>query len=245
MRSTTLLLLLCIALTGCARRSVKIDSVTKANAPSAGAPANPVTTGWDPGVVAYQGRSAAQWSQKLNTRDVVSREQAVTALVAMKDEGLPHLIAGMNSHDWEVRLGCLQAMPKPMLVAQAAQTRPVLQKMLRDPNPLVRQQAAARITWFGAQAKAAMPELERMARADDNAEVRQTAADAVVDMRTSVAELTQLLRDASPLVRRRAAEDLGALQNYSRGALPTLDFVAAQDRDAASQAVRSIRGGAQ
>jgi len=244
----TILLLSVLLLAGCARRGVKVPPAPTALPGGSGAPG--ATAAWDHRIVAFQGRSAIQWSQRLNTRDVSSREQAATALAAMKDDGLPHLLAGMNSHDWEVRLSCLQAMPKPLLLAQAAQTRPLLIKMLRDPNPLVRQQAAARVTWFGAQARAAIPELERMARSDDNADVRQTAADAVVDMRTSVAELTQLLRDASPLVRRRAAEDLGALEAYSRGALPALDAVSANDpdpavREAASAAVRSIRGGGQ
>lgn len=244
MRVTAILLLSALLLTGCARRAVKVPAAPPA-LPGAGVTAEAPMTWEQRG--AAPARAAVQWSQRLNTRDVAAREQAVTALVALKDDGMPHLIAGMQSRDWEVRLGCLQAMPKPLLLAQAAQTRPLLMQMLRDPNPLVRQQAAARVTWFGAQARPAIPELERMARTDDSPEVRQTAADAVVDMRTSVAELTQLLRDQSPLVRRRAAEDLGALQAYSRGALATLDVVSTSDpdagvRDAAAQAVRSIRG---
>jgi len=244
MRSTSILLLTLAFLAGCKKQSANAPIVPPVQ-PLAGAGLYPLAGAAEPRVVMHDGLSAAQWSEKLNVRDLVAREQASVALAALKEDGFPHLVEGMRSQLWEVRLSCLQALSKPALVQQADQTLPILSQLLCDPNPLVRQQAAARVCWFGAQAKSALPALERLAIQDESLEVRQTAADAVVDMRTTAAELAQLLRDRSPLVRQRAAQDLGALQNYARNSLSALEAAAGSDpdeavRQAAAAAAQSI-----
>jgi HEAT repeat protein len=202
----------------------------------------PLSSAGDPAIEAV----AARWADQLTEADRSGREQAAAALGDLKAQGLPHLLAGMRHADWEVRLASLQAVHKPVLEEHADEALPLLTELLGDPSPLVRQQAAYRLSWLGDHARSALTQLERLAAQDPSPDVRGTAADVVVEMNESLTNLQRLLQHYNPLVRARAAGTLAGMERYAQGALPQLDFLAGNDpdfevRQAAGQAAQAIR----
>src|SRR5262249_27037423 len=117
-----------------------------------------------------------------------ARVQASRALQQLGKEGFAPLFKGMQSNSTEVRLTCLQAVHKPVMLANGDQTLPVLMRMLGDPEPVLRQQAAIRLGWFdGARGQTAMRELHRLAATEPNPEVRKTVTDTIKGMELAMA----------------------------------------------------------
>jgi vesicle coat complex subunit len=113
-------------------------------------------TPWNPGgageqsAAFYQGLNAAQWAEQIQHPEPDVQRQAFRALSELKNEGYPHLMSALNHRSAEVRLQALQAIQLPMLVDARNQekTVPMLIRLLQDPDPVVRQEAAARLAWF-------------------------------------------------------------------------------------------------
>lgn len=124
---------------------------------------------------AYLGQTAPQWAEYLNSDDHAVRSQGSQALAELGEVGFPHLEAGMRSGNDAVRLACLQAISKPTLVDHPQEMVPILRNMLKDPEPLIRRAAAARLCWFGSRASPALPELRTVAQSDPLLDIRQVA----------------------------------------------------------------------
>jgi HEAT repeat protein len=132
--------------------------------------------------------TATYWGPMLESPNPQTRVQASRALQQMGKEGFPPLFKGMQSKSTEVRLTSLQAVHKPVMLANGDQTLPVLVRMLGDPEPVLRQQAAIRLGWFdGASGQTAMRELQRLAAAEQNPEVRKTVTDTIKGMELAMA----------------------------------------------------------
>ena len=122
-----------------------------------------------------QGRTAPQWAEQLEARNHVQRKQASMVLGKMGERGYPHLREGMRRGSTEVRLACMQAIGKPALLEHRGEMVPILRAMLRDPEPMLRRAAAARLCWFGADARSAVRELQYIAEHDDHPDIQQVA----------------------------------------------------------------------
>jgi hypothetical protein len=93
------------------------------------------------------------------------------------------LLKGMQSKSEDVRLVSLEAVARPVLVANAGRTWDLLLRMLDDNNALIRRQAALRLTWFEPrQSRSCIPRLQTLAEADPDAEVRRTASAAILSI---------------------------------------------------------------
>src|SRR5262249_30130167 len=111
----------------------------------------------------YQGQTAAQWGQRLQSPQAAARQEAGVALRELGAAGFPYLLQGMRSESEEVRQASLQAVDLGDLVKHQAETLPLLVQLLNDRSAGVRQQAAARLAAFGQAARGALPALQRLA----------------------------------------------------------------------------------
>jgi HEAT repeat protein len=159
-----------------------------------------------PGYDLSQPRSAPQWGQLLNTGDAKSREAASNALRDLGKVGFPHLLQGMQSRSWEVRLASLRAAPKAEMVANRSQTYPVLTRLAEDDNPEIAQYAIIRLGWLGGSARSTLPLLKK--RLADHPEAQNDTLQAIIEMHDSVPLLVNLLGDPDPLLRKQAATRL-------------------------------------
>lgn len=194
-----------LMLTGCAKHKPpvagnghgSVRSVPTQPAANANAVAVPEST--------PRSRTAAQWAEILNGRDPNAREKAGVALRDMGKEGFPHLLKGMQSGSWEVRLTSLRAAPKGQVVAHRGETAPVLTSLLADPNLPIRQYAAIRLGWLGGSAQSAVPILSDLLQKDGNGDIQEDLVEAIVAIHDTPAKLAALLRDPKPLLRKQAA----------------------------------------
>ena len=171
-----------VVLAGCARKAPPPAVVVPGPATMVRPTETPVGPDGGAGAPApiYQGRSPAQWAERLDNRDQGVRRQASEALRTLGPAGYPHLAKGMRHPSAEVRLASLQSLPKRELVAHKDEMVHLLIRMLRDPNPSVREHAAIRLAWFDAGARQAVTPLRSLAESDDNASVRQAAANSAL-----------------------------------------------------------------
>jgi HEAT repeat protein len=115
---------------------------------------------------------------------------------------------------------------------------------LRDPQAKVRRSAAFALGRFGYSARSSVPELRKLMRQDDSAEVRDMAAAAIGDIAKAIGEgdrslwgsvggdlINVLKTDKDPHVRRSAAYALGAFGAQAAEAMETLR-AALRDKDA-------------
>jgi hypothetical protein len=134
----------------------------------------------------YQGQTAQQWSLRLKDRDLYKRQQANEALGELGEEGYPYLLQGLRSGDADQRLSSLKALRSPVLTAHREETMPLLLEMLRDPDPLIRQSAAVRLSWYGKHAQPALGALEVLAKNDVDPDVRRMAERSAVHIREAL-----------------------------------------------------------
>jgi hypothetical protein len=97
----------------------------------------------------------------------------------LKEDGYVHLVKGLESPSPEMRLTCLKVISPPVLTGHREETMPLLLRLLNDPDPLIRQNAVARLPWFGKDAAPALPALEAVAKNDQDADVRTMAKQAI------------------------------------------------------------------
>lgn len=150
-------------------------------------------------------RTAPQWAEMLNGGDPNAREKAGVALRDMGKEGFSHLLKGMQSGSWEVRLTSLRSAPKDQVVAHRGETAPVLTNLLGDPNLPIRQYAAIRLGWLGGNAQNAVPILSDLLQKDGNGDIQEDLVEAIIAIHDTPAKLAVLLRDPKPLLRKQAA----------------------------------------
>jgi HEAT repeat protein len=237
-----LLTLSLVVLAGCSRSSADVARPTFPEARVQAEPAEEApTTAVDPALA----DEAAMLAQRLSDADLYVRAEAAAAL-AGHEHGFPYLLEGLRNPSWEVRLTCLQVMDRSRLVEHATEALPVLQRLMRDTNPQLRQQAVYRLSWFGEQARSTLSQLENLANQDPSPDVRAAAADVVVELNATADRLQQLLQNRNAMIRLRAVRSLAGLGMEARNALPTLQFLAAKDpdsavRQSAGQAYQSIR----
>jgi HEAT repeat protein len=119
--------------------------------------------------------------------------------------------------------------------------------LLKDDNTDVRRAAAYALKFLEGH-EAAIPDLI-LAMKDQDAVVRDYALEALVLMypRDVVPPLAKGLKDAHPTIRRKCAQVLGRVRNFTEAALPDLILLLKDDnpevrRDAA-RALKSIQGG--
>jgi len=176
MRRIIMIALLGLAAVGCARKAPKPVGAESAPAPApVGAAAENPDDPANGGGPVYEGRTVRQWDHQLQSSDHAVRQQASVALSALGERGYPSLRDGMLSKSDEVRVACLQAITKPALLEHGNEMIPLLTRMLRDREPMVRRSAAARLCWFGSGAKGALRDLQEMADRDPLPDIRQVA----------------------------------------------------------------------
>ena len=104
----------------------------------------------------------------------------------MKGEGMPHLVKGIESPSADVRTACLQALDPEETVRHAKETMPALRRLLADPVAVIRQQAAGRLSWYGAAARDHLPALQQLAESDPDPDVRDAAVNSIKDIREAM-----------------------------------------------------------
>ncbi len=228
----TLLIAAVLLLAGCNRHKPAPPVLAGvAQAAPGGVAEQPVAFAVPTGPEYHEGRSATQWAQALQQGDAYQRQKAGQALGALGERGFRHLLEGMSSRSWEMRLTCLKSLTREAMTGHSRQTLPAVTRLLQDDNGVVRQEALLRTGWFGDQGKQALPVLRGMAARDDDTETRRMAVDIIIGMHPTVAALTGLLRDDNPQVRKQAAVRLQFLGPASSPAIPTLRSVLEQDPD--------------
>jgi HEAT repeat protein len=119
--------------------------------------------------------------------------------------------------------------------------------LLKDDNTEVRRGAAYTLKFLEGH-EAAIPDLI-LALKDQDAIVRDYAIEALVLMypRDVVPPLAKALKDAHPTIRRKAAEALGRVRNFTEAALPDLILLLKDGnpevRRSAAKALKNIQGG--
>jgi HEAT repeat protein len=175
------LLIVCLLLlpAGCSRKSPPA-AINRATGAAAAAPSAAGAGAEGPAAVAggvYEGRAAPEWGERLvQTQSQAMRDKAAIALAQLGEQGYPHLLAGMRSDSDAVRLASVRAISKAMLLAHQNEMIPLLMRMLKDPEPMIRRAAAGQLRSFGKAGEIALRDLMEMA-ADKNEspEVRQVA----------------------------------------------------------------------
>lgn len=190
----------------------------------------PIEAAVPPGEL-YQGQTAGQWETVLQANDPVARKDAGRALGQMGEKGYPHLLRGLDSRDQDTKLTSLQSFSRDQMVEHAPDTLPRVVRLLEEREPAVRRMALLRIGWFGAAAERVLPALRRVAQQDDDPGVRELAIEIIVNMNRSANSLVELLSDRNPVVRQRAAGQIGFTGAAS--AIPALEGMAKSDPDPA------------
>ncbi len=158
----------------------------------------------------------------LNDDNPQVRQEALTALASMRDErAIPGLIRALNDPTTEVRMRAMSALVQFNTPAAADGVLTAL----KDRSPQVRQMAARYLSSMvsrGQLRDAKYVDAFSALLKDDNADVREQAADALGDLRmpSAAAPLTQALRDSSADVRKQAARSLANLGNVD--AVPSI-----------------------
>lgn len=177
--------LLALLLAGCGRSQVPAAAVGAEPVPQL-VPAQSPQGLAEIGGSVYEGQTAEQWAAQLADPNPVVRKQASQVLGAMSKHGTGYLLQGMRSNSPETQVNCLQAIYKPDLVARSKETLPLVSGMLDHRDPQVRLNAVARMPWFGAEARGAMPTLQYLAANDPSPEVRSAAREAQVHINYAV-----------------------------------------------------------
>ena len=219
-----LALVLCL---GCAKGPPRPAAFPVPGAPSAEA-IGPVT---DPAPSKPEAAEADRWQNALRDRDIRVRLQAAEMLGDLGEIGFPSLLEGLQSEMAEVRLACLRSVKRQVLAAHGDEVVPVLARLLADADTLVRREAIGRVSGLGDQTKALLPELRNVAGADPDREIRDQAANALIDVDSSVPSLVRLLKDSVPAVRKQAALHVAGLEGDAEAVLPSLQRMAASDPD--------------
>jgi hypothetical protein len=187
-------LLVGLALTGCGGKAPPVARPkTNLNGPArVQGPARPVAFDNSQGPVAGrpdtdQGKTAVEWGEALKSKNAGKREQASQALRNLGEAGYPQLRDALKDPTPEVRLKAMQAMDLGALRKHQDEMVPLMIALLSDPNPAVREQAAARLVCFdstgpnqsvqtGLQAAQRLQALQFAALNDPAPNVRLTAA---------------------------------------------------------------------
>jgi hypothetical protein len=178
MYRTIAVVLVLVLAAGCGRKQVPAPNV------GAGlsylAPLVPEGTDLSPAPVSapgttYQGWTAPQWGRELLSENPATVASAGMALAELGEAGYPHLRAGLGSRAIVVRAASIQAMTKPLLLEHRKEMLPLLGRLLRDPEPLLRRAAAARLGWFGLDAQDCIADLQTVAAGDPMADIRMVA----------------------------------------------------------------------
>lgn len=134
----------------------------------------------------FEGHTPEQWAGRLSSNSPEVRAQARTALGRLDKQGYPFLVQGMKSNSSEMRLQCLQAIYKPVLVKNSNETLPLVMSMLQERDPQLRLNAVSRLPWFEKDAARAMPTLQYLAANDASPEVRQAAKESMMWINSSI-----------------------------------------------------------
>jgi hypothetical protein len=94
------------------------------------------------------GRTAGQLGQTLQSNNPSKREEAAQALRSMGEAGYPQLRDALKDRSPEVRLKAIQSIDLPVLRSHQEEMVVMLLTLLTDPNPAVREEAAARLVAF-------------------------------------------------------------------------------------------------
>jgi hypothetical protein len=186
--------IIAVAVSGCGG---KAPPVAKPKTPLNGPVARQGSTqpaGWekaqDPAEIRrgiYQGKTAAEWGETLKSKSVARRDQASQALRSLGEAGYPQLRDALKNETAEVRLKAMQAIDLAVLRKHQDEMVPLMLSLLTDPNPAVREQAAARLVCFdstgpnqrvqtGFQAAQRLQALQFVAQNDPAPNVRLAAA---------------------------------------------------------------------
>lgn len=199
MRRSIFVVLLMLVAAGCGRKTPpKIGGLGPAPADVA----QPTASAADPQAVVggamYEGRTAPQWGEVLEGRDNAARMKAGYALSNMGEKGYVELARGLKSTSDEARLASLQAVSRTQLLAHRRDSMTLLLDMIEDRNPMIRQGAAARLSWFEMDSEQALPVLQRHAAKDPDADVRRVCQDSVYAIQEYVKAGGKLTRGVNP-----------------------------------------------
>jgi hypothetical protein len=133
-----------------------------------------------PVVVVTPAQEAGSYERQLAGQDATTRQQAAQALRGLGEDGYAALLRTIRRGAPEAKQEALRALDAGMLKTHANELLPVLSELLRDRNPVVRVMAVSRIGMLGKAAADAVPDLRRLSKSDEDAQVRGTAEQAVV-----------------------------------------------------------------
>jgi hypothetical protein len=188
--------LLAVCVAGCGRKAPPVQAAAprSPSRPPATGTADPFAQGAAGEGRTFQGRTPDQWAERLESQNPTVRSQASAALGSMGESGYPFLLKGLRSSSDDVRMNSLQNMTKPVMVAHQQETLGLLRSMLSDPNPMIRQGAAARLPWYGRDSQVALPAVQALAQNDADSEVRRVAAISVTMILDHVARAGRMDR---------------------------------------------------
>ena len=120
----------------------------------------------------YKGRTAYEWSLKLNEADDAVSNNAAFALKQIGEEGAPFLLMGMDSPLAATRERCAQHFPVWLASRHAGELVHLLSELLTDPNPRTRINASTLSS--NASLSKMLPHLEAALEREQDENVRQT-----------------------------------------------------------------------
>jgi hypothetical protein len=183
-----------LVLSGCGGKAPPVARPkTTLNGPAPRAPGAAQSVGSENGqdpTGVHQSKTAAEWGETLRSKNVAKREQASQALRNLGEAGYPQLRDALKDPTAEVRLKAMEGIDLPVLRKHQDEMVPLMILLLGDPNPAVREQAAARLVCFdstgpnqrvqaGIQTAQRLQALQFAAQNDPAPNVRLTAATSI------------------------------------------------------------------
>jgi len=196
----------------------------------------------------YHGKSESYWRPNVRAPDPKTREEAITALGALKaKDSIPDLIEALKDKNSVIRAKAAGALWGFGPDAMAA--GPSLIPLLKDKDTGVRLNAAGALGEIGVDSKDALPPLREALR-DRDVYVRAQGASSigkfVQQSKVTVPILIEALRDPAKEVRVAAAYALAGLGPDARLAAVELKKAATEKdgdvRTAATIALRAVQG---
>ncbi len=162
--------------------------------------------------------------KNLTAREDFARDETVAALGKMGPDAAPPLLVALNDSDPLRRAGALLALA--LLDAPVGEAASQVEQLVaKETDPLVRSAALTALPKLGMEPQRCVKILLPAITSEDEA-LRHAGINALLSTRAlrkaALPPLSELLKDANPAIRERAARVLGRMGPDAAGALPAL-----------------------